>query len=61
MHKYVVEHWRAGECVRRLVFTENMIQRQPDGTVVIHFPPHDPVIGLTITTEDELRVSERDE
>jgi hypothetical protein len=38
-----------------------MIQRQPDGTVVIHFPPHDSGIGLTITTEDELHVSERNE
>jgi hypothetical protein len=61
MHKYVVEHWRAGECVQRLVFTEDMIQRQLDGSVIIHFPPHNPVIGLTIVTEDELHVSERDE
>jgi hypothetical protein len=58
MHKYVVEQWRDGERVRRMVFTDEMVQQHMDGTVVIHFPPKETVGGLTIVTDDELRVRE---
>jgi hypothetical protein len=61
MHKWVVELWREGERVRRLEFTDEMVRELKDGTVVIRFPPHDPAIGLTIATDDELRVNEQDE
>lgn len=60
MHKWIVEVWRDGECVRRLELTDEMVQQHSDGSTVITFPPHELAGGLAITTDDEIHVSETD-
>jgi len=50
MSKAVIEHWRDGECIERLVVTEIHLQRVGDVTRIV-FPP-----GMFIlATDDELR------
>lgn len=61
MHRWVVEHWREGEKIRRMEFTDDMVQQHDDGTVVIIFPPHELAGGLTLVTDDELHLSEMDD
>jgi hypothetical protein len=61
MHKWIVEQWRDGERVRRMEFTEDMIQQHDDGTVVITFPSKEMAGGLVIATNDELHLSEMDD
>ncbi len=55
MHKWIVEQWRDGEKIRRMEFTEEMIQYR-DGIVVITFPPHEMAGGLVFATNDELHL-----
>jgi len=58
MHKWIIEQWRDGERIRRMEFTEEMIQhRDGDDTVVITFPPHEMAGGLVIAMNDELRLT----
>lgn len=61
MHKWIVEQWRDGEIVRRMEFTDEMVQQHEDGTVVITFPPQEMAGGLVIATNDELHLSEMDD
>jgi len=61
MHKWIVEQWRDGERVRRVEFTDDMVQQHDDGTVVITFPPNEMAGGLVIATNDELHLSETDD
>jgi len=61
MHKWIVEQWRDGERVRRVEFTDDMVQQHDDGTVVITFPPKEMAGGLVIATNDELHLSETDD
>ncbi len=50
MSKAVIEHWRDGECIERLVVTEAHLQQVGDVTKIV-FPP-----GMFIlATDDELR------
>ncbi len=61
MRRRVVEQWREGEKIRRMVFTDEMIQQHGDGSIVITFPPHESAGGIVIATGDELRLSEIDD
>lgn len=61
MHKWIVEHWRDGECIRSLEFTDDMVQHQENGIVVITFPPHELAGGLVLVTDDELHFKETDD
>jgi len=55
MSKAVIEHWRDGECIERLVVTETHLQRVGDVTRIV-FPP-----GMFIlATDDELRFRARE-
>ena len=45
-----IEHWRDGECIGRIEVTEKLIERCPDGTARVVFPPGQ----LTLATGDEL-------
>ena len=56
----LVEQWRDGEKIREMILTDEMIQRQEDGSIVITFPPQELAGGLVIATGDELRLSETD-
>jgi len=57
----LVEQWRDGEKIREMILTDEMIQRQEDGSIVITFPPQELAGGLVIATGDELRLSETDD
>lgn len=59
MHEWNVELWREGEKERQLVFRDDQVTKLPDGTVVIKFPPKSPAVGITIATDDELRIAEK--
>lgn len=55
MSKAVIEHWRDGERIERLVVTETHLQRVGDVTRIV-FPP-----GMFIlATDDELRFRARE-
>jgi hypothetical protein len=45
-----IEHWRDGECIARIKVTDDMIQRNEDGTARVVFPPG----NITLATGDEL-------
>jgi len=46
----IIEHWRDGECIARIKVTDDMIQRNEDGTARVVFPPG----NITLATGDEL-------
>lgn len=55
MSKAVIEHWRDGECIERLVVTEAHLQRVGDVTKIVS-PP-----GMFIlATDDELHFRARE-
>jgi len=58
VHKWVVEQWRDGEIIRRLEFTDTMIQQEADGSVVITFPAGELAGGFILSTGDTLRLCE---
>lgn len=60
MHKWIVELWRDGERVRKMEFTDEMVQHH-NGTTVITFPTAEMSGGLHIASHDELHVSEIDD
>ena len=47
---HVIEHWRDGERIAHIKVTSAMIQRCPDGTCRVVFPPG----CITLATGDEL-------
>jgi len=57
----LVEQWRDGEKIREMILTDEMIQRQEDGSIVVTFSPQELAGGLVIATGDELRLSETDD
>ena len=45
-----IEKWRDGECIARIKVTDDMIQRNEDGTARVVFPPG----NVVLATGDEL-------
>ena len=58
MHKWIVEQWRDGECIRSMELTDEMVKQQSDGSYDVTFPQCELGGGLLISTDDELRLSE---
>ena len=46
----IIEHWRDGERIAKVEVTEEMIQRNEDGTARVVFPPG----NIVLATGDEL-------
>ena len=45
-----IEHWRDGESIQKLELTSKMVERLPDGTCRVSFPPGQ----ILLNTGDEL-------
>ena len=37
--RFTIEHWRDGECIRKVEVTNKMVERSADGTCRVVFPP----------------------
>lgn len=59
MNKWIIEQWREGLLERRIELDDRMVTRHQDGTLVVHFPVAETAGGLTITTDDEVRITQR--
>jgi hypothetical protein len=48
--RFTIEHWRDGECIRKVEVTNTMVERSADGTCRVVFPPG----TIILNTADEL-------
>jgi hypothetical protein len=48
--RFTIEHWRDGECIRKVEVTNTMVERSADGTCRVVFPPG----TIILNTGDEL-------
>jgi hypothetical protein len=58
MHKWIVEQWRDGECVRRL---EIEVQQHQDKSLTVQFPQLLLAGGWVIATGDTLEIKKSGE